>query len=76
MEKLEEVDERACLKYVARKMLAWYTKYLPNNNGAAAAVEASAPPPRTPDLPAAAADGPRLKRGMALFATRKQPSNC
>jgi hypothetical protein len=51
---------RPCIEYVARKMLAWYTKYLPKNNGAVAAVEASAPPPlaRTPDRPAAATDGP------------------
>jgi hypothetical protein len=54
------------MKYVERKMLAWYTKYLPKNNGAVAAFETSAPPQRTPDRPAAAADGPRPKRGMAL----------
>jgi hypothetical protein len=47
-------------------MLAWYTKYPPKNDGAAAAVEASAPPLRTPDRPAAAADEPHPKRGMAL----------
>jgi hypothetical protein len=67
MEKLDEVEDEACMKYVARKMLAWYAKYQPKNDGAAAAVEASAPPPqRTPNRPAAAADGPRPKRGMAL----------
>jgi hypothetical protein len=55
------------MKKVARKMLAWYTKYPPKNDGAAAAVEASAPPARTPDSPTAAANEPRLKRGMALF---------
>jgi hypothetical protein len=54
------------MKYVVRKMLAWYTKYPPKNDEAAAAVEASAPPQRTPDRPATAADEPRLKRGMAL----------
>ena len=53
-------------KYVARKMLAWNTKYPPKNDGAAAAVEASAPPPRTPDRPTTAANEPRQKRGMAL----------
>jgi hypothetical protein len=55
---------RPCMKYVECKMLA--TKYPPKNDGAAAAVEASAPPPRTPDRPAAAADEPRPKCGMAL----------
>jgi hypothetical protein len=66
--KLDEVDDKACMRYVARKMPAWYTKYPPKNDGATAAVEAStAPPPRTPDRgPAAATDGPRPKRGMAL----------
>jgi hypothetical protein len=49
MDKLHEVDDEACMKYVARKILAWYTKYPPKNEGAAAAVEASAaPPPCTP----------------------------
>ena len=57
---------RPCRKYVARKMLAWNTKYPPKNDGAAAAVEASAPPPRTPDRPTTAANEPRQKRGMAL----------
>jgi hypothetical protein len=57
---------RPCIKYVERKVLAWYTKYPPKNDGAAAAVEASASPPRTPDRPAAATDEPRPKRGMAL----------
>jgi hypothetical protein len=67
MEKLDEVDDEACMEYVARKMLAWYTKFPPKNEGAAAAVEASAPLPCTPDRPAAAAaDGPRPKCGMAL----------
>jgi hypothetical protein len=72
MEKLDEVDDelrkpaRPCMKYVEHKMLAWYTMYLPKNNGAVASVEASAPPPRTPDRPAAAADGPNPKRGTAL----------
>jgi hypothetical protein len=48
-------------------MLAWYyTQFPPKNDGAASDVEASAPPPRTPDRPAAAADGPRPRRGMAL----------
>ncbi len=60
------------MKYVARKMLAWYTKYPPKNNGAAAAVEASAPPPRTLDRPTAAADEPRPKRGMALSDDQSQ----
>jgi hypothetical protein len=57
MEKLDEVADEACMKYAARKMLAWYTvtKYPPKNDGAAAAVEASAPP-RTPDRPATAAN--------------------
>jgi hypothetical protein len=57
---------RPCMKYIARKMLAWYTKYPPKNDGAAAAVEASAPPPRTPDRPTTPAYEPRQKRGMAL----------
>jgi hypothetical protein len=57
---------RPCRKYVARKTLAWNTKYPPKNDGAAAAVEASAPPPRTPDRPTTAANEPRQKRGMAL----------
>ena len=57
---------RPCIKYVAHKMLALYTKYPAKNDGAAAAVEANAPPPHTPDRPAAAADEPRPKRGMAL----------
>jgi hypothetical protein len=57
---------RPCMKYVSRKMLAWYTKYPPTNDGAAAAVEASAPPPRTRDRPAAAADEPRPKCGMTF----------
>jgi hypothetical protein len=62
-----EVDDEACVKYVARKMLAWYyTKFPPKNDGAAADVEASAPPLRTPDRPAAAADGRGPRRGMAL----------
>jgi hypothetical protein len=67
MEKLDKVDNETCIKYMTSKMLAWYTKFPPQNDGAAAAVEASAHhPPRTPDRPAAAADGPRPKRGMAL----------
>ena len=57
---------RPCMKYVERKMLAWYTKYSPKNDRAAAAVEARAPAPRTPDRPTAAADEPQPKRGMAL----------
>jgi hypothetical protein len=57
---------RPCIKYVARKMLAWYTKYPPKNDGVAAAVEASASLPKNPDRPAAPADEPRPKRGMAL----------
>ena len=57
---------RPCRKYVARKMLAWDTKYPPKNDGAAAAVEASAPPQRTPNSPITAADEPRQKCGMAL----------
>ena len=57
---------RPCMNYVACKMLAWYTKYPPKNDGAAAAVEASAPPPRTPDRPTTAANEPRQKRGMTL----------
>jgi hypothetical protein len=65
MDKLDEVDDGACMKYVARKMLAWYTKYQPKNDGASAAVEAgAAPPPHTPD--GGLADGPRPKRGMTL----------
>jgi hypothetical protein len=54
MDKLDEVDNASWMKYrdVARKMLAWYTKYPPKNYGAAAAVEASAaPPPRTRPRP-------------------------
>jgi hypothetical protein len=69
MDKLDEVDDEACTRYVARKMLAWYTKYPPKNDGAAAAVEAStAPPPRTPDggPDGGPADEPRPKRGMTL----------
>jgi hypothetical protein len=68
MDKLDEVNDEACMKYVEHKMLAWYTKYQPKNEGAAAAVEAStAPPPCTPDsCPAAATDGPCPKHGMAL----------
>ena len=57
---------RPCIKYVERKVLAWYTKYPPKNDGATAAVEASAPPPRTPDRPTTAANEPRQKRGMTL----------
>jgi hypothetical protein len=57
---------RPCIQYVARKMLAWYTKYPPKNDGAAAAVEASAPPSCTPDRPTTAAYEPSQKRGMAL----------
>ena len=69
MEKLDEVETkstRPCRKYVARKMLAWNTKYPPKNEAAAEAVEASAPPPSTPDRPTTAADEPHQKRGMAL----------
>ncbi len=68
MDKLDEVDDEACMKYVARTMLAWYTKYQPKNDGAAAAVEASAAPaPCTTERGSAAAtDGYRPKRGMAL----------
>ena len=62
---LRQSLERPCRKYVARKMLAWNTKYPPKNDEAAAAVEASALP-RTPDRPTTAADKPRQKRGMAL----------
>jgi hypothetical protein len=79
MEKLDEVDDQACIKYVARKILAWYTKYPPKNDEAASAVEASAPPPRTPDRPAAAVNEPHPKLGMALQMMRaKQPrlGNC
>jgi hypothetical protein len=57
MDKLDEVDYEACIKYVARKMLYQVSTV---------DVEASAPPPCTPNRPAAAADGPRPKRGMAL----------
>ena len=69
MDKLDEVDDEDCMRYVARKMLAWYTKYPPKNDGAAAAVEAStAPPPRTPDRSpdGGPADEPRPKRGLTL----------
>jgi hypothetical protein len=74
MEKLDEVEDEACkalhevnsLSAQDAQRLAWYTKYPPKNDEAATAVEASAPPPRTPDRPAAAADEPRPKRGMAL----------
>ena len=55
MEKLDEVDAKStrhCRKYVARKMLAWNTKYPPKNDGAAAAVEAPTAPPRQPMSPA------------------------
>jgi hypothetical protein len=45
MDKLDEVDDEDCMRYVARKMLAWYTKYPPKNDGAAAAVEDSKPAP-------------------------------
>jgi hypothetical protein len=66
-DKLDEVDDEACKKYVARKMLAWYKKYQPKNDGAAAAVEASAALQRILDrCPAAAPYGPRPKCGMAL----------
>ena len=65
MDKLDEVDDEACMKYVARKMLAWYTKYPPKNDGAAAAVEAgAAPPPRTPDGCPTDGPHPTRKRGM------------
>jgi hypothetical protein len=66
--KLDEVDDEACIKYVVRKMLAWYTKFPPKNDEAAAAVETSAPapPPRIPDSPGATTNGPRPKRCMAL----------
>jgi hypothetical protein len=47
-------------------MLAWYTKYPSKNDGGRVPVETSAPPPHSPDHPAAAADGPSPKRGMAL----------
>ena len=80
MDKLDEVDDEACMKYVARKMLAWYTMYLPKNDGAAAAVEASAPPPRTLDRPTAA---PRLSTSPARnvawpsqMIRAKPTSNC
>jgi hypothetical protein len=66
MEKLGEVNDEDCMKYVVRKMLAWYTKNPPKNDEAAEAVEASAPLQSTPDRPAAAADGPRPKRGIVL----------
>jgi hypothetical protein len=74
MDKLDEVDDKACMKYVALKMLAWYTKYLPKNDGAAVAFEASAaPPPHNPDCcPAAAPDEPRPK----LMMWAKPTSNC
>jgi hypothetical protein len=74
MDKLDEVGDEAFMQFVARKKLAWYTKYPPKNDGATAAVEAStALPPRTPDRgPAAATDGPRPKCGMALFDDRGQ----
>jgi hypothetical protein len=64
--KLGGDDDEACIKYIVRKMLAWYTNFSPKNEGAAEAVEASTPPPRTPDSPAVVADGPRPKHGMAL----------
>jgi hypothetical protein len=80
---LDEVDYGACMKYVARKMLAWYTKYPPKNDGAAraAAVEASAaPPPRTPRRPTVAPRPPMAPvRNVAwppLMMRAKQPSNC
>ena len=44
MEKLDEVNNEACIKYVARKILAWYTNFPPKNDGAATDVDASAPP--------------------------------
>jgi hypothetical protein len=31
MEKLDEVFDEACIKYVAHKMLVWYTKFPPKN---------------------------------------------
>jgi hypothetical protein len=62
MEKLDQVDNEACK--------ALHEVCCARDSGlvhrAVAAVEASAPSPRTPDRPAAAADGPRPKRGMAL----------
>jgi hypothetical protein len=66
MEKLDEVDYVACIKYNAHKMLAWYTKFPPKNDWAATDFETSAPPQRTPDSPSAAAEGwPRPECGMA-----------
>jgi hypothetical protein len=53
------------VKYVGRKMLASYTKFLPKNDVAAVAPEAGSASPRTPGHPAA--DAPRQKRGMAFF---------
>jgi hypothetical protein len=81
MDKLDEVDDEACMKYVTLKLLAWYTKYQPKNDGAAAAVEASAaPPPRTPDRPAVAPRPPMpLIRNVAWpsqMMRARQPSNC
>jgi hypothetical protein len=69
MEKLDEVHDEACkaLHEVCCMQDAGLVHQVqPKNNGTVAAVEASAPPPRTPNRPAAAADGPRPKRGMAL----------
>jgi hypothetical protein len=72
MEKLDEVHDEACIKYDLARcaqdagLVHHWAKFPPKNDRAAAAVEASAPPPRTPDRPAAAADGPSPKRGMAL----------
>jgi hypothetical protein len=82
MDKLDEVDDEACMKYVARKMLAWYIKYPPKNDGAAAAVEASAaPPPRTPDRGPAAPPRPPMgpARNVAWpspMIRAKLASNC
>jgi hypothetical protein len=36
MEKLGEVNDEDCMKFVVRKMLAWYTKNPPKNDEAAA----------------------------------------
>jgi hypothetical protein len=50
MEKLDEVDYEACIKYVVRKMLAWYTKFPPSpkNDWATAVIKAAVLGDNTP----------------------------
>ena len=80
MEKLDEVDAKStrhCRKYVARKMLAWNTKYPPKNDGAAAIVEASAPPRATPTAPPWPPMSPARNVAWPSLIKRAKPtSNC